>query len=186
VHGPDTDDSELTALRDAFPGYRFRRRFVRGVPCYLAEARSTEPRPAAARLAGPRDAVASDAPLAAARDPAVLADMLAVAAGRPVRLRSAAVAAAYRDRQLTVKQCATMFGVSRTTIMKFLAAEGAEVRRPGRDLDERAVAAAYRDERLSLHECAVRFGISERRVAAILDRQGVPRRPVGRPPRHSG
>jgi predicted DNA-binding protein (UPF0251 family) len=109
--------------------------------------------------------------------------MLAAAAGRPVRLRAAAVAAAYRDRQLTVQQCAAMFGVSRTTIMKFLAAEGVEVRRPGRDLDERAVAVAYRDERLSLHECAVRFGISERRVAAILDRQGVPRRPVGRPPR---
>ena len=113
----------------------------------------------------------------------MLADMLAAAAGRPVRLRAAAVAAAYRDRQLTLKQCAAMFGVSRTTIMKFLAAEGVAVRRPGRDLDERAVAAAYRDERLSLHECAVRFGISERRVAAVLDRQGVPRRPVGRPPR---
>jgi hypothetical protein len=77
-----------------------------------------------------------------------------------------------------------MFGVSRTTIMKFLAAEGVAVRRPGRDLDERAVAVAYQDERLSLHECAVRFGISERRVAAVLDHQGVPRRPVGRPPRH--
>ena len=113
----------------------------------------------------------------------MLADMLAAAAGRPVRLRASAVAAAYRDRQLTLKQCAVMFGVSRTTIMKFLASEGVAVRRPGRDLDERAVAAAYRDERLSLHECAVRFGISERRVAAILDRQGVPRRSVGRPPR---
>ena len=168
MHGPDTDDNDLAALREAFPGYRFRRRFVRGVPCYLAEARPT---------------AAGDAPLAAARDPAVLADMLAAAAGRPVRLRAAAVAAAYRDRHLTLKQCAVMFGVSRTTIMKFLAAEGVAVRRPGRDLDERAVAAAYRDERLSLHECAVRFGISERRVAAILDRQGVPRRPVGRPPR---
>ena len=181
MHGPDTDDHELAALRDAFPGYRFRRRFVRGVPCYLAEARPTEARPAeparqsrrgVRRAAGRRP------------DPAVLADMLAAAAGRPVRLRAAAVAAAYRDRQLTLKQCAAMFGVSRTTIMKFLAAEGVAVRRPGRDLDERAVAAAYRDERLSLHECAVRFGISERRVAAVLDRQGVPRRPVGRPPRH--
>jgi transcriptional regulator with XRE-family HTH domain len=109
--------------------------------------------------------------------------MLAAAAGRPVRLRAAAVATAYRDRRLTLKQCAAMFGVSRTTIMKFLAAEGVAVRRPGRDLDERAVAAAYQDEWLSLHECAVRFGISERRVAAVLDRQGVPRRPVGRPPR---
>ena len=173
MHGPDTDDNELAALRDAFPGYRFRRRFVRGVPCYLAEARPTEARGAAA----------CDAPQAAARSPAVLADMLAAAAGRPVRLRASAVATAYRDRQLTLKQCATMFGVSRTTIMKFLAAEGVAVRRPGRDLDERAVAVAYRDERLSLHECAVRFGISERRVAAVLDRQGVPRRPVGRPPR---
>jgi hypothetical protein len=175
VHGPDTDDHELAALRDAFPGYRFRRRFVRGVPCYLAEARLTEARGAAA----------CDAPLAAARSPAVLADMLAAAAGRPVRLRASAVATAYRDRHLTLKQCAAMFGVSRTTIMKFLAAEGVAVRRPGRDLDERAVAVAYRDERLSLHECAVRFGISERRVAAILDRQDVPRRPVGRPPRHT-
>jgi len=174
VHGPDTDDHELAALRDAFPGYRFRRRFVRGVPCYLAEARSTDARTTAA----------CDAPLAAARSPAVLADMLAAAAGRPVRLRAAAVAVAYRDRQLTLKQCAAMFGVSRTTIMKFLAAEGVAVRRPSRDLDECAVAVAYRDERLSLHECAVRFGISARRVAAILDRQGVPRRPVGRPPRH--
>jgi hypothetical protein len=174
VHGPDTDDHELAALRDAFPGYRFRRRFVRGVPCYLAEARCTDARSAAA----------CDAPLAAARDPAVLADMLGAAAGRPVRLRAAAVAAAYRDRHLTLKQCAAMFGVSRTTIMKFLAAEGVAVRRPGRDLDERVLAAAYRDQRLSLHQCAVRFGISERRVAAVLDRQGVPRRPVGRPPRH--
>jgi hypothetical protein len=174
VHGPDTDDNDLAALREAFPGYRFRRRFVRGVPCYLAEARPAEARTAAA----------CDAPLAAARSPAVLADMLAAAAGRPVRLRAAAVATAYRDRQLTLKQCAAMFGVSRTTIMKFLAAEGVAVRRPGRDLDERAVAVAYQDERLSLHECAVRFGISERRVAAVLDRQGVPRRPVGRPPRH--
>jgi Uncharacterised protein family (UPF0175) len=174
VHGPDTDDGELAALRAAFPGYRFRRRFVRGVPCYLAEARSTDARTAAA----------CDAPLAAARSPAVLADMLAAAAGRPVRLRASAVVAAYRDRQLTLKQCAAMFGVSRTTIMKFLAAEGVAVRRPGRDLDERAVAVAYQDERLSLRECAVRFGISERRVAAVLDRQGVPRRPVGRPPRH--
>jgi AraC-like DNA-binding protein len=188
VHGPDTDDNDLAALREAFPGYRFRRRFVRGVPCYLAEAHSTAPRPADvppdARPAEARGAAASDAPLAAARDPAVLADMLAAAAGRPVRLRASAVATAYRDRQLTLKQCATVFGVSRTTVMKFLAAEGVTVRRPGRDLDEQAVAAAYRDEGLSLHQCAVHFGISERRVAAILDRQGVPRRPVGRPPRH--
>ena len=190
VHGPDTDDHELAALRTAFAGYRFRRRNFRGVPCYLAEARPETPASAAPSAAAPSGAApsaaalpASDAPLAAARDPAVLADMLAAAAGRPVRLRPAAVVAAYRDRQLTVKQCTAMFGVSRTTIMKFLAAEGVAVRRPGRDLDERAVAAAYRDERLSLHECAVRFGISERHVATILDRQGVPRRPVGRPPR---
>ena len=198
MHGPDTDDHELAALRDAFPGYRFRRRFVRGVLCYLAEARPGEARPSEARPsearptearpseARPSEAstvAACDAPLAAARSPAVLADMLAAAAGRPVHLRAAAVAVAYRDRQLTLKQCAAMFGVSRTTIMKFLAAEGVAVRRPGRDLDERAVAAAYRDERLSLHKCALRFGISERRVAGILDRQGVPRRPVGRPPR---
>jgi len=129
VHGPDTDDHELAALRDAFPGYRFRRRFVRGVPCYLAEARPGEARPTEARPSEARPTEAStvaacDAPLAAARSPAVLADMLAAAAGRPVRLRAAAVAVAYRDRQLTLKQCAAMFGVSRTTIMKFLAAEG--------------------------------------------------------------
>jgi predicted DNA-binding protein (UPF0251 family) len=183
VHGPDTDDNELAALRDAFPGYRFRRRFARGVLCYLAEARAAGPRGPEAPDPDVRGTVAPDAPLAAARSPAVLADMLAAAAGRPVRLRASAVAAAYRDQQLTVKQCAAMFGVSRTTIMKFLASEGVAVRRRGGDLDEQAVAAAYRDERLSLHECAVRFGISERRVTATLDRQGVPRRPVGRPPR---
>jgi hypothetical protein len=163
VHGPDTDDHELAALRAAFPGYRFRRRNFRGVPCYLAEARSGAP--------------ASDAPSAAAFP----ASDAPSAAAFPAS--DAPLAAAYRDRQLTVRQCAAMFGVSRTTILKFLAAEGVAVRRPGRDLDERAVAVAYRDERLSLHECAARFGISERRVATILDRQGVPRRPVGRPPR---
>jgi hypothetical protein len=156
---------ELAALREAFPGYRFRRREFRGVPCYLAEARA-----------------AADAPLAAARSLAVLADMLAAAAGRPVRLRPAAVAAAYRDRLMTVQQCAAMFGVSRTTIVKFLAAEGVALRRPGDDVDDQAVVTAYRDEGLSLHDCAARFGISQRRVAAVLDRHGVPRRPVGRPP----
>ena len=126
---------------------------------------------------------AADAPLAAARSPAVLADMLAAAMGRPVRLRPAAVAAAYRDRLMTVQQCAAMFGVSRTTIVKFLAAEGVALRRPGAGVDDQAVVAAYRDEGLSLHDCAARFGISQRRVAAALDRHGVPRRPVGRPPR---
>ena len=165
-----TDEpGELAALRDAFPGYRFRRRDIRGVPCYLAEARSKE-------------AVCVDAPLAAARSPAVLADMLAVAAGRPVRLRPAAVAVAYRDRLMTVQQCAAMFGVSRTTIAKFLAAEGVALRRPGDDVDDQAVVTTYRDEGLSLHDCAARFGISQRRVAVVLDRHGVPRRPVGRPP----
>ena len=106
------------------------------------------PRPAASMSAAPRRPTRRW-PLPGS--PAVLADMLAAAAGRPVRLRASAVVAAYRDRQLTLKQCAAMFGVSRTTIMKFLASEGVAVRRLGRDLDERAVAAAYRDERLSLH-----------------------------------
>jgi hypothetical protein len=203
---------ELAALRQAFPGYRFRRRHFRGVPCYLAEARSprsklaapgaspasasrpssipgpsTPPGPAAPPGSGasPDTALAADVPLVAARSPAVLADMLAVANGRPVRLRSAAVAAAYRDRRMTMQQCAILFGVSRTTIMKFLAAEGIAPRRPGRVLDEPAVAAAYQ-EGLSLRECAARFRVSERRVAAVLERQGVPRRPVGRPPRRPG
>jgi predicted DNA-binding protein (UPF0251 family) len=143
---------ELAALREAFPGYRFRQRDFRGVPCYVAEAWG-----------------AADAPMAA---------------GRPVRLRPAAVAAAYRDRQMTVQQCAAMFGVSRTTIAKFLAAEGVTLRRPGGDVDDQIVVTAYRDEGLSLHDCAARFGISQRRVVAVLDRHGVPRRPVGRPPQH--
>jgi hypothetical protein len=165
--GPVTDEpGELAALRDAFPGYRFRRRDFRGVPTYVAEARR-----------------AADAPLAAARSAEILADMLAAAAGRPVRLRPAAVAAAYRDRLMTVQQCAAMFGVSRTTIMKFLAAEGVALRRPGDGVDDQAVVTAYRDEGLSLHDCAARFRISQRRVASVLDRHGVPRRPVGRPPR---
>jgi hypothetical protein len=178
---------ELAALRQAFPGYRFRRRNLGGAPCYLAEARrsrdappgpGSSPRPGVPSGAGP----AAEVPLVAARSPAVLADMLAVAAGRPVRLRPGAVAAAYRDRRLSMQQCAVLFGVSRTTIMKFLAAEGVTPRSPGRDLDETAVAAAYTGG-LSLRECAARFGISERRVATVLGRQGVPRRPVGRPPR---
>jgi len=154
--------AQLAVLRDAFPGYRFRRRDLRGAPAFVAEARR-----------------AADAPLAAARTPAILADMLAAAAGRPVRLRPAA----YRDQSMTVKQCAAMFGVSRTTIMKFLAAEGVALRRPAGEVDDQAVVTAYRDEGLSLHDCAERFGISQRRVAAALDRQGVPRRRVGRPPR---
>ena len=83
-----------------------------------------------------------------------------------------------------MQQCATLFGVSRTTVMKFLAAEGVAARRAGRDLDEPAVAAAYRNG-LSLRECAARFGASERRIATVLERQGVPRRPVGRPPQRS-
>ena len=109
--------------------------------------------------------------------------MLAAAAGRPVRLRPEAVATAYRDRLMTVQQCAAMFGVSRTTIMKFLAAEGIVLRQPGDGVDEAVVLTAYRDEGLSLQGCALRFGISQRRVAAVLERHGVPRRPVGRPPR---
>jgi hypothetical protein len=202
---------ELAALRQAFPGYRFRRRTLRGVPCYLAEARSPRsklvasgassgpaarpdsisslgmpPVPAASPVPGasPGRMLAAEVPLVAARSPAVLADMLAVATGRPVRLRPAAVAAAYRDRRMTMQQCAALFGVSRTTIMKFLAAEGVAPRRPGRALDEPTVAAAYQ-EGLSLRECAARFGVSERRVAVVLERQGVPRRPVGRPPRRT-
>jgi lambda repressor-like predicted transcriptional regulator len=172
---------ELAALRQAFPGYRFRRRHFRGVPCYLAEARRPRDAPPGVSSGG---APAAEVPLVAARSLAVLADMLAVAAGRPVRLRPAAVAAAYRDRRMSMQQCAAMFGVSRTTIMKFLATEGVEPRRPGRVLDESALAADYRDG-LSLRECAARFGVSERSVAAVLERQGVPRRAVGRPPRRT-
>jgi lambda repressor-like predicted transcriptional regulator len=173
---------ELAALRRAFPGYRFRRRNFRGGPCYLAEGRPRDAPPRAG--ASPGVAPAAEVPLVAARSPAVLADMLAVAAGRPVRLRPAAVAAAYRDRRMSMQQCAVMFGVSRTTIMKFLAAEGVASRSPGRALDEPAMAAAYRDG-LSLRACAARWGISERRVAMVLERQGVSRRPVGRPPRRA-
>ncbi len=91
------------------------------MPCYLAEARHSGDAPSGVSSGG---ALAAEVPLVAARSPAVLADMLAVASGRPVRLRPAAVAAAYRDRRMTMQQCAVRFGVSRTTIMKFLAAEG--------------------------------------------------------------
>jgi hypothetical protein len=156
----------MASLREAFPGYRFRQRNIRGAPCYVAEGRD-----------------GSDAPLAAARSLAALADMLAAALGRPVRLRPQAVAAAYRDREMTVKQCAEMFGVSRTTIAKVLAAQQIPLRRPGQGVDDQAVVAAYRDRRMSLHDCAAQFGISQRRVAAVLDRNGVRRRPAGRPPR---
>jgi predicted DNA-binding protein (UPF0251 family) len=170
---------ELAALREAFPGYQFRRKEVRGSPCYLAEAK----REAKGGAVG--GAVGGAAPLAAARSPAILAAMLAAAVGRPLRLRPEAVAAAYRDQLMTVRQCAQMFGVSRTTIVKFLSSQGVALRRPGDGVDDEAVVTAYRDQRLSLHECAARFGISQRRVAVVLDQHGVPRRPVGRPARQS-
>ena len=157
---------ELATLREEFPGYRFRRQQIRGAACYLAEARGD-----------------ADAPRAAARNPAILAAMLAAAAGLPLRLRPHAVAGAYCDRFLTVRQCAEMFGVSRTTIVKFLVDQGIALRRPGDGLDEEAVVSAYRDQGLSLQECGAHFGISPRRVTALLDRHGVPRRPAGRPAR---
>lgn len=159
------EPDELASLREAFPGYRFRRRDIRGASCYVAE--------------GGRDA---EAPLAAARSPAILAGMLAAALGRPVALRAAAVAAAYRDQGMTVSKCAALFGVSRTTITNVLTAEGVPLRRPGEGVDDLAVVAAYRDRRMSLHDTAAHFGISQRRVAAILDRHRVRRRPAGRPP----
>jgi hypothetical protein len=91
------EPGELAALRAAFPGYRIRRRTIRGVPCYLAEARPIAPRaPAESRPAESRPAesrrpaagpptpadalLAAEAPLAAARSPAVLAGLLAAAA----------------------------------------------------------------------------------------------------------
>jgi hypothetical protein len=162
-------------LRAAFPGYRFRRKEIRGAAGYLAEAE----RPANATGA-------AEALQATARSPAVLAAMLAAAAGRPVRLRPEAVATAYRDRLMTVSQCAQMFEVSRATIVKSLTAQGIALRRPGDGVDGQAVVTAYRDRRLSLYECAAQFGISQRRVAAILDRHGVNRRPAGRPAQPRG
>ncbi len=82
---------------------------------------------------------------------------------------------------MTVTQCAALFGVSRTTIAKVLAAQRIPQRRSADGVDDLAVVAAYRDRRMSLQACAVRFGISQRQVTAILDRHGVPRRPPGRP-----
>jgi hypothetical protein len=158
---------ELAALRGEFPGYRFKRGQIRGTACYVAEGRAD-----------------ADVLRAAARSPAILAAMLAAAAGRPLRLRPQAVAAAYRDQLMTIRQCAEMFGVSRTTIVKFLVDQGIALRRPGDGVDADAVVTAYRDRRLSLQECAARFGISPRRVTTLLDQHGVPRRPAGRPARH--
>jgi hypothetical protein len=168
---PNVPD-DLQALQAAFPGYHFRRKRIQGADCYLAEAKGG----AKGQTTG-----AARAPRAAARSPAILAAMLAAAAGRPLRLRPEAVAAAYQDQFLTIKQCAELFGVSRTTIVKFLTAQGVTLRKPGDGIDDQAVVTAYRDRKLSLHECAVQFGISQRRVAAILDRHNVPRRPAGRP-----
>jgi hypothetical protein len=171
---PGPVESELAALREAFPGYRFRRKEIRGVASYLAEAK----RGAEAKGGARSDA---EALMAAAQSPAIVAAMLAAAAGRPVRLRPEAVAAAYRDQLMTVTQCAESFGVSRTTIVKFLTAQGIALRKPGHGVDDEDVVTAYRDQRLSLHETAGRFGISQRRVAAVLDQHGVARRPAGRP-----
>jgi excisionase family DNA binding protein len=124
--------------------------------------------------------------MAAAQSPAIVAAMLAAAAGRPLRLRPEAVAAAYRDQLMTVTQCAELFGVSRTTIVKLLTAQGIALRKPGDGVDDEDVVTAYRDHRLSLHETAGRFGISQRRVAAVLDQHGVARRPAGRPAQRRG
>jgi hypothetical protein len=176
------EPDELAALREAFPGYRFRQKVIRGSPCYLAEAKG-KAKGKVKDEAKDDAAGGAAAPLAAARSPAILAAMLAAAVGRPLRLRPEAVAAAYRDQLMTVRQCAQMFGVSRTTIVKFLSSQGVALRRPGDGVDDEAVVTAYRDQRLSLHECAIRFGISQRRVAVVLAKHGVPRRPVGRPAR---
>jgi hypothetical protein len=164
--GVNGEPDELASLRDKFPGYRFRRRKIRGALCYVAEGGNDAP-----------------AKLAAASNPAILADMLSVALGRPVRLRAAAVVAAYRDQGMTLKQCAKLFGVSRTTISNILAAQQIPPRKPGDGIDDRAVITAYRDRRLSLHATAAQFNISPRRVTTILTRHNIPRRPVGRPPR---
>jgi hypothetical protein len=184
VLGAPPDDSgvpgDLAVLRQAYPAYRIGRRVIRGVPCYVAEARPASATAQPSRQASPAPPAAL---LAAATSPATLSGMLAAAAGRPVRLRPEAVAAAYCDRGLTVQQCAQLFGVSRTTITKFLSGQGIALRRSGDGVDETAVVVAYRDECLSLHQCAARFGISSRRVIAVLDRHGVARRPVGRPAR---
>ena len=173
------EPDELAALREAFPGYRFRQKLIRGSPCYLAEAKG------GTKGSAKGDAAGEAAPLAAARSPAILAAMLAAAVGRPLRLRPEAVVAAYRDQLMTVRQCAQTFGVSRTTVVKFLSSQGVALRRPGDGVDDEAVVTAYRDQRLSLHECAARFGISQRRVTVVLAKHGVARRPVGRPARHS-
>jgi hypothetical protein len=172
---PGPVESELAELREAFPGYRFRRKEIRGVPCYLAEATGG---------AGARGG--AEVLMAAAQSPAIVAAMLAAAAGRPLRLRPEAVAAAYRDQLMTVTQCAELFGVSRTTIVKLLTAQGIALRKPGDGVDDEDVVTAYRDHRLSLHETAGRFGISQRRVAAVLDQHGVARRPAGRPAQRRG
>jgi hypothetical protein len=55
------EPGELAALRDAFPGYRFRRRDFRGVPGYVAEARW-------AALRRPGDDVDDQAVVTAYRD----------------------------------------------------------------------------------------------------------------------
>lgn len=108
------------------------------------------------------------------------------AAGRP-RLNPAVQAAlisAYRDRQLTIAQCAEEFATSPSTVRRILRRNDIPARPPGRrsprGLPEQAIVSAYRDERLSVRQCAARFTASTKTIIRVLEQAGVPRRPSGR------
>jgi transcriptional regulator of acetoin/glycerol metabolism len=120
-----------------------------------------------------------------------------------------ALVAAYRDKELTIQQCADWFGISPDTVTQILrrhqvparpnrrrtVADPAQVmdfprqpKAPSRagghakilePAAELAVIVAYREQRLIMQQCADRFGISRATVKRILQRHGVPARPKG-------
>ena len=73
---------------------------------------------------------------------------------------------------MTVRQCAEMFGVSRTTIVKFLADQGITLRRPGDgvDADADALHASMRASGIDADEVLRWDGVPP--MFAFRDRDG--------------
>ena len=101
-----------------------------------------------------------------------------------IRIDEQALITAYRDRQLTIAQCAEEFATSPSTVRRILRRNDIPARPPGRRslrrLPEQSIVSAYRDERLSVRQCAARFRASTRTIVRVLEQAGVPRRPSGR------
>jgi transposase len=97
------------------------------------------------------------------------------------------IIAAYRDQELTIRECADRFGIGRSMVCRVLERNGVPTRPrgwrhrladgdPGRQplaFSTAALIAAYRDQGLTMRQCADRFGISSATVSRILGRNEV-------------